>query len=130
MLYIFYIIIGGIPMAERRKKYNQLQQVLSLALLGAFLLFIFYLIAAGNEIVWLKAVLSVLIFLICAACLGLLYITREILRPRSIWMSLSAVSIAVCLLLSLLLHFPCPNPRIFSNPVMEDMAAFIPYIGL
>lgn len=110
-------------MAERRNRYNQLQQVVGLALLGAFVLFIFYLIAAGNEIVWLKTVLSILIFLICAACLGFLFITQELLRPRSIWMSLGAAAIALCLLLSLILHFPCPNPRNVPTLPVEDIAA-------
>lgn len=98
-------------MAERRNKYKELQQILTLALIGAFALFIFYLIAAGNEIVWLKVVLSILIFLICLAALGLLFITQELLRPRSIWMTFAAGGIAVCLLFSLIFHFPCPNPR-------------------
>ena len=117
-------------MAERRNRYHQLQQVISLALLGAFLLFIFYLIAAGNEIVWLKAVLSVLIFLICAGCLGFLFITQELLRPRSIWMTLAAASIALCLLLSLILHFPCPNPRTLPVPPIEEIAAYLGQAGL
>lgn len=109
-------------MADRRNKYNQLQQVITLGLLGALALFIFYWIAAGNEIVWLKTVLSVLIFVICAACLGFLFITQELLRPRSIWMTLGAAAIALCLLLSLLLHFPCPNPRTLPAPNIEDLA--------
>lgn len=117
-------------MGERRNRYRQLQQIISLALLGAFALFIFYLIAAGNEIVWLKAVLSVLIFLICIACLGFLFITQELLRGRSIWMTLAAAGIALCLLLSLILHYPCPNPRTLPVPPAEDVAAFLGQIGL
>lgn len=109
-------------MAERRNKYNELQQILTLALIGAFALFIFYLIAAGNEIVWLKAVLSILIFLICLATLGFLFITQELLRPRSLWMTLAAGGITICLLFSLIFHFPCPNPRnLPATGVEEDM---------
>ena len=110
-------------MAERRNRYNQLQQIIGLALLGAFVLFIFYLIAAGNEIIWLKVVLSIFIFLICAACLAYLFLTRELLRPRSIWMTLAAGAIALCLLLSLILHFPCPNPRNFPTAEILTMLA-------
>ncbi len=117
-------------MADRRNRYRQLEQVVSLALLGAFALFIFYLIAAGNEIVWLKAVLSVLIFLICAGCLGFLFLSQELLRPRSLWMTLAAAAIALCLLLSLILHYPCPNPRAMPYPEVGDAAACITQIQL
>ena len=109
-------------MAERRNRYYQLQQTVTLALLGALVLFIFYWIAAGNEIVWLKVILSILIFAICAACLGYLFITQELLRPRSLWMTLGAAAIAVCLLFSLIFHFPCPNPRMFPMQAAEDLA--------
>ena len=117
-------------MAERRTRYHQLHQIVSLALLGAFALFIFYWIAAGNEIIWLKTVLSILIFLICAFCLGFLFISQELLRPRSLWMTLAAGCIALCLLLSLVLHFPCPNPRTLPIAQPEDIAALAGILGL
>ena len=112
-------------MGERRNRYNQLQQVISIALIGALALFIFYWIAAANEIVWLKVILSILIFIICAACIGFLYITQELLRPRSLWMTLAAAAIAICLLLSLILHFPCPNPRMYPTSIDTDLAAVV-----
>ena len=117
-------------MADRRNKYNQLNQVISLALLGGLALFIFYWIAAGNEIVWLKVVLSIFIFLDCAGCIGFLYISQELMRPRSLWMTLGAACLALCLLLSLILHFPCPNPRTLPLPQLEDLAAITNIIGL
>ena len=109
-------------MSERRNRYKQLEQIIGLALVGAFALFIFYWIAAGNEIVWLKVVLSILIFLVCAAGLGYLYITHELLRKRSLWMTIGFAAIAVCLLFSLILHFPCPNPRTL-QPTVDVPAA-------
>ena len=117
LCYIYFINqLEGFCMSERRNRYNQLQQIISLALIGAFLLFIFYLIAAGNEIIWLKVVLSILIFIVCLATIAYLYMTKELLRPRSIWMTLAAAAIVLCLLLSLILHFPSPNPRNFPAP--------------
>ncbi len=109
-------------MSDHRNRYKQLEQMLGLALIGAFALFIFYWIAAGNEIVWLKVVLSVLIFLTCGACLGYLYISRELMRKRSLWMTFGFAAIAVCLLLSLILHFPCPNPRTLQPVVIDTLA--------
>lgn len=117
-------------MADRRNRYQQLHQVISLALIGAFALFIFYWIAAANEIVWLKVVLSILIFLDCAFCIGFLYFSQELLRPRSLWMTMAAAAIALCLLLSLILHFPCPNPRAIPFTEIEDLAVCAQSIGL
>ena len=34
----------------------------------------------------------------------------ELLRHRSLWMSAGALAILVCLLISLLLNYPSPNP--------------------
>ncbi len=113
-------------MADQRNRYKQLEQIIGLALLGAFALFIFYWIAAGNEIVWLKVVLSVLIFLVSGASLGYLYISQELLRKRSLWMSLGFAAIIVCLLFSLILHFPCPNPRTQQSTI-DALAALTIY---
>ena len=112
-------------MSERRNRYKQLEQMATLALVGTLVLFILYWLVSANEIVWLKAILSVLIFLICGISLGYLYISQELMRKRSRWMTLGFAAIAVCLLLSLLLHFPCPDPR--TMPI-DDIAARIAQI--
>ena len=100
-------------MADRQSqnRYKQMQFYLMIALIAAFVLFILYLIVAGNAIIWLKVILAVLIFIISLGILALQYLTQELLRRRSLWITLGAAAIALCLLFSLILNFPSPNPR-------------------
>ena len=111
-------------MAERRNRYRQLDQYMTLALIADAGLFILYMIFAGAGITWLKVFLAILCILISAACLVVLHMTQEMFRARSIWMTLAAGAIVVVLLFSLILRFPSPNPRKqpATGPV-EDTAA-------
>jgi len=85
-------------------------------------LFIIYLIAAGNGVIWLKATAAVLTILVSLLCLAFLYLNKEIYRQRSLWMSACALAILVCVLFSLILNFPSPNPLDQENPyvITED----------
>ncbi len=108
-------------MADRRNGYKQLEQYLTLALIADAGLFILYMIVAGSGITWLKIVLAVLCFLISAFVLALLVLKQEVLRPRSLWMTVASGAIVLVLLFSLILNFPSPNPR--DLPTEEPAAA-------
>ena len=95
-------------MAAKRNRYKEMERYMIGALILDLLLFVFYMISAGSGVIWLKVVLSILIILLSGAILAFLYITRELLRPRSLWMTAAAVAIVVCLLFSLVLNFPSP----------------------
>lgn len=97
-------------MADQQNRYKKMEFTMTCALGVDLLLFIVYLIAAGTAVIWLKAVTAVLIFLISLACLGYLYLTKEIAKRRSLWITLAAGAIVLCTLLSLILGFPSPNP--------------------
>ena len=90
-------------------KYQQLQWYLTFALIAAAGLFALYLVFAGFGIVWLKIVTAILAILISFGCLAILYLRKELLRQRSLWMTTAAAAIIVCLIFSLLLNFPSPN---------------------
>jgi len=90
-------------------RYKQMELYMTCALIANAGIFILYLIFAGFGIVWLKVVTSVLCVLISAACLAYLYMSKELLRQRSLWMSAAAAAVLVCLLFSLILNFPSPN---------------------
>lgn len=90
-------------------KYQQLQQFLTYGIIAAAVLFVLYLVFAGLGIIWAKVVAAVLAILISFACLALLYLRKELLRQRSLWMTVAAAAIIVCLLFSLILNFPSPN---------------------
>ena len=93
---------------NNKSRYKAMETVITAALGVDAVLFLLYLIFAGNGIVALKITMIVLCFLISGAVLYFLYITRELLRKRSIWMTLAAACIIVCILASLILNFPCP----------------------
>jgi hypothetical protein len=79
-------------------------------LLADLALFITYLIAAGFGVIWLKTLTSIIAILTSSLCLGYLYLSREIFKKRSLWMTAAAGAILFCILYSLALNFPCPAP--------------------
>lgn len=98
-------------MPNRRNRYQEMEFRMFFVLLADVLLFIFYLIAAGNGIVWLKVIIAIIAIIISGLCLIFLYLTQEISRPRSLWMTATAGAVLVCIVFSLLLNFPSPHPR-------------------
>lgn len=97
-------------MANRNSRYKQMELYVTGTLLVDLALFIIFLIAAGNAIVWLKVITAILAILISLLCLAFLYLNKEIYRQRSLWMSTAALAILVCTLFSLILNFPSPAP--------------------
>ena len=97
-------------MENQKTRYQKMQLKMCAALALDLILFIVYLIVAGNGIIWLKVIIAILAILLSLLCLAFLYLTKELLRQRSLWMSVMAAAIAICLLFSLILNFPSPNP--------------------
>lgn len=97
-------------MNSKRNRYKDMERSITLVLVAELLLFIFYLIAAANGIIWLKVVMFILAILISVLCLLFLYYTGEIGKQRSLWMTTAFAAIAVCLVFSLILNYPSPSP--------------------
>ena len=97
-------------MAPAKPRYAQMRQNMSFVLIGDFLIFIIYLISAGNGVIWLKVLSAIIALLASFLCLGYLYLTQELFKKRSLWMTLAAGAIAICVLYSLALNFPAPAP--------------------
>lgn len=87
-----------------------MERYMTYALLADLVIFVLYLIAAGTGIIWLKVITAIIAILLSGLCLAFLYLSQELLRPRSLWMSAAAAAIAVCVLFSLILNFPSPSP--------------------
>lgn len=96
-------------MAERQNRYRQMEKLMSYVLIADLVFFIIYLFAAGFAVIWLKVLSALLVLLISAACLFFLYTTKELLKRRSLWMSVAAAALILCLLFSVVLNFPSPN---------------------
>jgi len=91
---------------KRNDRYRTMERYITYALLIDLGLFMFYLLWAGLCVIWLKAITAVVCLLLSALILIFLYLTKELRRPRSLWMTTGAGAIALCLLFSLLLNFP------------------------
>ena len=107
----------------RNMKSQQAQWYLLYALIAAVGMFALYLVFAGFGIVWLKATTAILAILLSFACLAFLYVSKGLFRPRNLWITAAAASIIVCLLFSLMLHFPCPNKYKFPEPASGNTSA-------
>lgn len=95
---------------SRDNRYRMLEKYMTYALLVDAGVFVLYLISAGFGIGWLKAFFAVVGIVGAALGLVYLYFTRELLRPRSLWMSAGLAAVLVCILVSLLVNYPSPNP--------------------
>lgn len=96
-------------MANRSNRYKEMERNMTYALCADGAMFVLYLIFAGLGIVWLKVILSILCICLSAFLLWLLYVSRELLKRRSLWITTGAAAILICLLFSLILNFPSPN---------------------
>lgn len=97
-------------MSQNKSRYGQMRRNMSFILIGDLLFFILYLLGAGNGVVWLKVLCAVITLLASALILCYLYLTQELFRKRSLWMTVAAGAIAFCVLYSLVLNFPSPAP--------------------
>lgn len=96
-------------MANKPNRYKVMERYMTYGILADTAIFIFYLIAAGNGIGWLKVILALIGLGLSGLILWILYSSKELLKPRSLWITAGAGAIAVCILFSLLLNFPSPN---------------------
>lgn len=93
-------------MAKQSNRYKIMERYLTYALIISATMFLLYLIFAAVGIIWLKIIVALCAFGISGFCLYCLYINKELLRQRSLWMTSSAASIILCTLISLLLNYP------------------------
>lgn len=87
-------------------RYKEFEQLMTAALLAGCVIFVLYLIVAAVGIGWLKWLLAIIDYIVCGAGLLCLVQSKELLRPRSLWLSCGFFAIAACLLVSLILNYP------------------------
>lgn len=91
-----------------KRRYQQLEQELGIAVgldLGLYLL---YLLTAGFGITWCKILLAIAALALSVLGCGFLVLIGEHKRRRSLWVLCAFGSIAACILVSLLTRFPGP----------------------
>ena len=90
----------------KRNRYKEMEKIMTAALTADAVIFILYLLVSGIGILWLKVLTAIFCFVISGLGLAFLYLTKELLRPRSLWMSTGFFSVLMCLLVSLIVAFP------------------------
>ena len=95
-------------MDRRRARFKKMEFYMTIALCVNVVIFIAYLIFAGMGINALKIVSAIACVGIAGVVLYQLFMSHELLRRRSIWMTLAAACFIICILFSLILKFPCP----------------------
>ena len=90
----------------KRNRYKEMEKRMTAALIGDAALFLIYLIAAGAAVLWLKIVTAIFALLLSITALAFLYLSKELLKQRSLWLSSGFFSIFMCVLASLILSFP------------------------
>lgn len=96
-------------MGRRISRYKKMEKMITVALCVDAIVFIAYLIFAGSGQIALKIITMLVCFAISGGVLYFLYMTRELLRKRSLWMTLAAACILLCVIASLILNFPAPR---------------------
>ncbi len=92
----------------KRNRYREMESLMTKIIIGDALVFALYLLCAGNGWTVFKVVTAIITIFGSCLCLGWLYLTGEFPRRRSLWMITAFASIALCVVVSLLLNFPCP----------------------
>lgn len=92
----------------KRNRYRALEKLMTEILLGDVLVFILFLIFSSKGLNVLRVITATLSILASVLSVGWLFITGELLRRRSFWMVTGFASIFLCLIISLILKYPCP----------------------
>ena len=93
-------------MASDRSRYKEMEQLLTALLIFDAVIFVLFLVISGVGILWLKILTAVITLAVALVCLLLLFLSKELLRTRSLWLSTGFFSLLVCTVASLILAFP------------------------
>ncbi len=93
-------------MEKPMSRYQMLGKYMSIALIADGLFFLIYFIAAACSVIWLKVTVAIIAILLSVLCLAYLYITRELTKPRSLWMTAGAGAVLILTVFSLIVNFP------------------------
>ena len=93
-------------MAKRNNRYRQFDFIMTRVVIGDAFLFLVYLLSAAVGIGFLKGLTAFVTIAGSAACLGYLYLSKELLKKRSLWMTMSFGAIFLLTLVSLICKVP------------------------
>ena len=91
-----------------RKRYKELEQMMGRILIADAAIFVLFTLFAALGVIAMKVVCAIVTIIVSGMCLAFLYMTGELTKRRSLWMVVGFVGVLVCLLVSLLCHYPAP----------------------
>lgn len=91
------------------KRYKENERIWIYGVIADAGIFALYLLMAGLGVVWLKWILAIAAILLSAAGLASLYLTGELRRQRSLYLTAGFGAVIVVILFSLILNYPSPN---------------------
>lgn len=95
----------------KRNRYREMESTMAKIILGDVLVFALYLVFSGMGQTVLKVITAIIAMFGSLLCVGWLYLTGEFKRRRSLWMVTIFISILICMVVSLVLRYPCPAPK-------------------
>lgn len=93
-------------MGTNRMSYKEMDKKMTLVILATAAIFLLYLICCIVPILWLKVITAIVAILSCGLSLAWLYLTKELLRQRSLWLTTGFGGMLICVLVSLITGFP------------------------
>ena len=92
----------------RRNRYREMESLMTKVLLGDTLVFVLFLVFSAKAWTVVRVITAIISILASLLSISWLAITGEVTRRRSLWLVTGFGAIFVCLLVSLLLKYPCP----------------------
>jgi hypothetical protein len=89
-----------------------MENIMTKVILADVLVFVLYLVSAGFAWHILKVITAIIAIFGSLLCVGWLYLTGEFSRRRSLWMVTAFICIVICVVVSMLLNYPCPAPTV------------------
>ena len=90
------------------KRYRDLERYMTIALVASAVIFVLYLIFSAAGVIWLKVITAIFAILLPLLSQALLYLTQELLKQRSLWLTTGFFGVFLCTLVSLIANFPAP----------------------
>lgn len=93
-------------MAKRNNRYRQFDFLMTRVLIADAAIFLLYLLSAALGWGFLKGLTAIVAIVGSGLCLGYLYLSQELLKKRSLWMTVGFAAVVLCTIVSLLCKVP------------------------
>lgn len=92
----------------KKNRYRELERMMTRILIADVLIFVLFLVFSSKGWTVVRVISAIVATLASLLSLAWLFITGELVRRRSFWMVTGFGCIFLCLVVSLILKYPCP----------------------